>query len=570
MIADPLAPLLLAGATGGALPAECRVDASPHVGVVLAASGYPGTVKTGQRIDGLDRLATECPDVHVFHGGVAASGDALVTAGGRVLTVVARGATHAAAIDGAYAAVSRVGFDGMQHRTDIGRKALAQLARLGEAVTARTYAVFTFGCRVNQADSLAIEAELRARGAEPVPADRAGVIVVNTCSVTAAADQGARQTIRRLHRDNPQARIVVTGCFATREPDAVGALPGVAQVIDNDRKASVAAIAVPLVPGMAEGACGRTLAPGLMGRTAWTLRAQTGCEEACSYCIIPTTRGRSRSRSLDDVAGELRGVLDAGYREVNLTGVHLGAWGRDLQPSQGLPDLLLALAGAAGSFRVRVSSLEPMDCTRQVLEVVTTHPERFAPHLHLPLQHAADTVLARMARPYTLAAYSALVDEVRRRLPCAAIGSDVIVGFPGETDAEFETLAEYLERSPITHVHVFPYLGSSRHRGLGAAREGSRCRGQGPRAAPPRHLAAAVDRVPRPPGRHGAPGADARGRARGRDRQLLARAGAARTRSQPVGVGDYSGGAGGRSTVVIASSRCPRNVTELWPSGVSM
>ena len=203
-------------------------------------------------------------------------------------------------------------------------------------MTARTYAVVTFGCRVNQADSLGIEAELRARGAEPAPAERAGVIVVNTCSVTAAADQGARQTIRRLHRDNPQARIVVTGCFATREPDAVAALPGVAQVIDNDRKGSVAAIAVPL-QGMAEGACGRTLAPGLMGRTAWTLRAQTGCEEACSYCIIPTTRGPSRSRHLDDVRRELRGVLDAGYREVNLTGVHLGAWGRDLQPSRGCP-----------------------------------------------------------------------------------------------------------------------------------------------------------------------------------------------------------------------------------------
>ena len=132
------------------------------------------------------------------------------------------------------------------------------------------------------------------------------VIVVNTCSVTAAADQGARQTIRRLHRDNPQARIVVTGCFATREPDAVAALPGVAQVIDNDRKASVAGDCRASGRAMAEGACGRTLAPGLMGRTAWTLRAQTGCEEACSYCIIPTTRGPSRSRRLDDVRRELR------------------------------------------------------------------------------------------------------------------------------------------------------------------------------------------------------------------------------------------------------------------------
>jgi threonylcarbamoyladenosine tRNA methylthiotransferase MtaB len=323
-------------------------------------------------------------------------------------------------------------------------------------VAAETYAVVTFGCRVNQADSLGIEAELRARGAAPGAAESADVIVVNTCSVTAGADQGARQTIRRLHRDNPHARIVVTGCFATRDPETVAGLPGVARVVRNDDKAMVASLVLPLAPA-SDGPCGRTLAPGLMGRTAWTLRAQTGCDEACSYCIIPSTRGRGRSRPLDDVLREVDDAVAAGYREINLTGVHLGAWGRDLDDGAGLTDLLRALAGVSGAFRVRVSSLEPMDCTADVLQVVAGHPDRFAAHLHLPLQHAADTVLRRMARPYTLAQYAGLVDDVRRRLPDAALGSDVIVGFPGETDEEFEALAAYLARSPLTHVHVFPY-----------------------------------------------------------------------------------------------------------------
>ncbi len=320
------------------------------------------------------------------------------------------------------------------------------------------YAVVTFGCRVNQADSLGVEAALTAAGAEAVSCERADVVLVNTCSVTASADQGARQTIRRIHRENPDARIVVTGCFASRAPGDVAALPGVSAIVPNLRKDALAATLLPMLgrePG--EGPCGRPPSPGLMGRTAWTLRAQTGCSETCSYCIIPTTRGPSRSRPLRDVLDELARVVDAGYREVALTGVHLGAWGRDLGAADTLASLLDALAHAPGDFRVRVSSLEPMDCTPAVLDVVAAHPARFAAHLHLPLQHACDDMLRAMQRPYTRRAFAALVDDVRRRWPDAAIGSDVIVGFPGETDAQAQTLASYLERSPLTHVHVFPY-----------------------------------------------------------------------------------------------------------------
>ena len=320
------------------------------------------------------------------------------------------------------------------------------------------YAVVTFGCRVNQADSLGVEAALTMAGATAASSEVADVVLVNTCSVTASADQGARQTIRRIHRENPAARIVVTGCFATRASEDVSGLPGVTAVVPNTAKATLALTLLPLLditPG--DGPCGRPPGPGLMGRTAWTLRAQTGCDEVCSYCIIPRTRGTSRSRGVDEVLGELRSVVAAGYREVALTGVHLGAWGRDLPIPSTLADLLAAMAAEPGDVRLRVSSLEPMDCTPAVLDVVAGHPARFAAHLHLPLQHAADEMLAAMRRPYTLERYATLVDEVRRRMPDAALGSDLIVGFPGESDAHAETLARYLDTSPLTHLHVFPY-----------------------------------------------------------------------------------------------------------------
>jgi threonylcarbamoyladenosine tRNA methylthiotransferase MtaB len=329
------------------------------------------------------------------------------------------------------------------------------------------YAVVTFGCRVNQADSLSIEAELCARGGEAVSADRADVVVVNTCSVTASADQGARQTIRRIARENPSARIVATGCYATRCADEISALPGVAEVIPNAFK-DAPAVAARLfgrdgtTVDLADGACGRPV-PGLMGRTAWTLRVQTGCEEACSYCIIPTTRGPGRSRAIDDIHAEVLRIADAGYKEIAITGVHLGSYGRDLRPRASLGELLVALSRVPRDVLFRVSSLEPMDVPDELVELAAAaddpRPEmaRLAPHFHLPLQHASNRMLGAMRRPYTVERYASLVDEIRRRVPHAAIGSDVIVGFPGETDADFDELIDYLERSPLTHVHVFPY-----------------------------------------------------------------------------------------------------------------
>jgi len=344
------------------------------------------------------------------------------------------------------------------------------------------YSVVTFGCRVNQADSLGFEEELRAAGAESVASQSADVVIVNTCSVTASSDQGARQTIRRIARDNPSARIVVTGCYATRRPDEVAALPNVVQVVSNDDKPRMMSFvrSVRLQPDQGlevclkahttyvsderrdgDGPCGATIEPGVAGRTAFTLRVQTGCAEPCSYCIIPSTRGRPRSVPVQDLLREVERVAASGFKEIALTGVHLGSYGRDLDPASSLIQLLRSLSSRsakASAERVlfRISSLEPMDCSREIVDLVASSTS-FAHHFHLPLQHASNRVLSAMRRPYTIEYYSALVDDIRKRLPHASIGSDVIVGFPGETDDDFEQLASYLETSPLTHLHVFPY-----------------------------------------------------------------------------------------------------------------
>jgi threonylcarbamoyladenosine tRNA methylthiotransferase MtaB len=343
------------------------------------------------------------------------------------------------------------------------------------------YSVITFGCRVNQADSLGFEEELRAAGAVTASPDTADLVVVNTCSVTASADQGARQTIRRIARDNPRARIVVTGCYATRRPDEVGALPNVARVVLNDDKPQLISVIRSVRSSFSglryrhpdagpedvatadrfadgDGACGAAIEPGVAGRTAFTLRVQTGCAEACSYCIIPTTRGVPRSVPVEEVLREVERVTGAGFKEIALTGVHLGSYGRDLAPPSSLTELLRHLHAWSSRRDVlfRISSLEPMDCSREIVDLVAT-ADRFAAHFHLPLQHAADHLLAAMRRPYTIAQYASLVDDIRTRLPHASIGSDIIIGFPSETDVDVEQLATYLEHSPLTHLHVFPY-----------------------------------------------------------------------------------------------------------------
>ena len=336
------------------------------------------------------------------------------------------------------------------------------------------YSVITFGCRVNQADSLGFEEDFLARGARSASPEDADVVVVNTCSVTDSADQAARQAIRRVSRVNPDAQIVVTGCYATRRPDEIAGLPNVVRVVPNTHKLQLVSIVrrVALPPdlstaerfGEGDGSCGESISPGVAGRTAFTLRVQTGCAEPCSYCIIPSTRGGPVSVPLDRVLLEVERVASVGFKEIALTGVHLGSYGRDLAPPSSLIELLRALEAFCSQGRskdrpnlvFRISSLEPMDCTPEIVDLVAASP-CFAPHFHLPLQHASNPTLSAMRRPYTMEYYRELTSGIRARIPNASIGSDVIVGFPGETDEDFERLESYLEQSPLTHLHVFPY-----------------------------------------------------------------------------------------------------------------
>lgn len=325
------------------------------------------------------------------------------------------------------------------------------------------YCVVTFGCRVNQADSVGIERQLQALGAQPAPAVDADLVVVNTCSVTATADQGARQTIRRIARTNPRARIIATGCYATRAVADIEKLPGVEAVVGNNDKDQLAArIGLDVIHttadrfGGGDGACGDTIHPGTAGRTGYTLRVQTGCDQTCAYCIIPSTRGAGRSVPLEQVSLELETAVAAGFKEVAVTGVHLGSYGRDLEPQQSLHALLRLFDEHPSSLLFRLSSLEPMDCGPSLVDLVA-RSGRFAPHLHLPLQHASDQVLRRMRRPYTSEYYHRLVSDIRDRLPDASIGSDIIVGFPGETDQDADVNYDYLRTSPLTYLHVFPY-----------------------------------------------------------------------------------------------------------------
>jgi len=325
------------------------------------------------------------------------------------------------------------------------------------------YAIVTFGCRVNQADSFTIEEELRRRGDVTAAPEHADLVVVNTCSVTASADQGARQTIRRIARTNPGVRVVVTGCYATRRPEEVSQLPNVVRVIANNRKDSL----VGLLEAEGElttkerfsggdGPCGLALEPGVAGRTSLTLRVQTGCDQHCSYCIIPTTRGTGRSRPITAVLQEVSRAVEAGYREIAITGVHLGSYGRDIGDGTDLARLVCVLSDWPDDVVFRVSSLEPMDCTPAIIDVAA-HSLRIAPHFHLPLQHGSDVVLRAMKRPYTSGDFQRVVERVHARLPSAAIGTDVIVGFPGESAEQFAATASLLESLPIAYAHVFPY-----------------------------------------------------------------------------------------------------------------
>jgi len=333
------------------------------------------------------------------------------------------------------------------------------------------YFVQNFGCRATQADGAALESLLDARGLE-ASGERAAadLVVLNTCTVTSSADDDVRQTIRRVHRENPAARILVTGCYAQRAPHELAGMPGVEWVVGNSHKTQIAEL-VTLAPSP-EGTpyhgnihvgdifaqhdfLSAPVEDAAGDRTRPNLKIQDGCNNRCSFCIIPFVRGRSRSAPADQVVEQVRGLARR-YREVVLSGINLGRWGREPGSRMRLADLIRRLLAETEIERLRLSSVEPMDFSDDLLGLMAESP-RIAAHVHAPLQSGSDRVLRRMHRKYRPRHYADRVVKARRMMPDAAIGADVMVGFPGETDAEFEESRAFIESVPFTYLHVFTY-----------------------------------------------------------------------------------------------------------------
>ncbi len=366
--------------------------------------------------------------------------------------------------------------------------------------------VQNFGCRATQADGAALAEQLGAQGYVPVSeVVQADLVLVNTCTVTASADRTARQYIRRLHRENPARRILVTGCYAQRAPEELAALPGVTWVVDNSCKPEIPALLAQELPLRHNGGAGAAqhnfvslesfvgarqpapftaegeltlaeqpakiitgnifeqsavlVAPSFgagVDRTRPTLKIQDGCNNRCAYCVIPFVRGKSRSLPPEEVVAQLQRLAGEGYQEVVLSGVDLGSYGFDLKPRTDLLELIQCALQETSVPLLRLSSLEPMDLTEEFLALLAS-TTRIARHIHAPLQSGSSRILRRMHRWYTAEAFAERIERARTVLGDVGIGADVIVGFPGETDDDFRQTYELVDRLPFTYLHVFSY-----------------------------------------------------------------------------------------------------------------
>ncbi|MGD0781597.1 MAG: MiaB/RimO family radical SAM methylthiotransferase [Candidatus Aminicenantales bacterium] len=316
-----------------------------------------------------------------------------------------------------------------------------------------SFSIQSFGCRVNQAEAFEWAAVLQERGwaLTELPRD-GGLIIVNTCTLTARADRDSRKFIRRAGREHPESKIVVTGCLAERSPAGLLRMPGVWQVFSNRDKERLPA---GILDAAGAAAPAGAPAPARFRARAF-LKVQDGCDMSCAFCVIPSVRGRSASLPLASAVERARRLAARGYAEIVLTGIHLCSYGRDLAPRASFLDLLQALDAAPEAFAVRLSSLDPRLMPAPLVDRLAASP-KIRPHFHLSLQHAAPLRLEAMGRASTPAGYESLLGRLSRGRPEAALGADLIVGFPGETDAEFASLAEFVDCSPLTYLHVFAY-----------------------------------------------------------------------------------------------------------------
>jgi threonylcarbamoyladenosine tRNA methylthiotransferase MtaB len=326
-------------------------------------------------------------------------------------------------------------------------------------------AISTLGCKTNQFESAAMGEAVRNRGFQIVPfTDAADIYIINTCTVTAKTDAESRRLIRRAQRQNASAEIVVTGCYAQIAAGEISRLPGVSLVLGNSEKKSLIdfldafdGTRQVVVSDIAhEKNADVAILETFAEHTRAFLQVQNGCNEFCSYCIVPYVRGRSRSVAPQSALEGVATFAEKGFREVVLTGIHLGAYGLDLDPATSLLALVRAIEEQKLISRLRLGSLEPNDVSDELIHLIG-NSEIICPHFHIPLQSGSDRVLHEMNRHYTTAFYSGLVAKLMAAAPQTCIGTDVIVGFPGESDTDFETSRNFLEALPLAYFHVFPF-----------------------------------------------------------------------------------------------------------------
>ena len=337
-----------------------------------------------------------------------------------------------------------------------------------------TVSIVTLGCKTNQFESVAMGEQLAAAGYRQIEfADGADLVIVNTCTVTAATDAQSRNLIRRARRFNPQARVVVTGCYAQIDPQSLSQIPGVALVIGNQEKLqlleALSSFDETTKIQVADIRNSSLIEPlslsGFDQRSRAFVQIQNGCDAFCSYCIIPYARGRSRSVPVVAIVEQLKKLAENGYPEIVLTGIHIGNYGQDLSPQVNLLYLLQQIEKSSFAGRLRLGSIEPTELPEKLYQYIAA-ADWICPHFHIPLQAGDDVVLQRMNRHYTTTFFADLIERIHQLQPDAAIGLDVITGFPGETDQQFEYTFHLLELLPFSHLHVFPF---SRRSGTPAA-----------------------------------------------------------------------------------------------------
>lgn len=313
-----------------------------------------------------------------------------------------------------------------------------------------SFSIQSFGCRTNQAEAFLWADEFQKHGL--VFQDdyfTSDIILVNSCTLTGRADRDVRSFIRKVFRENPRSRLVVTGCFAERAAAELEAMPQVWRIILNRDKAEIAKTILSEV-GRSEPASWRPY------RSRALIKIQDGCDYACTFCIIPSVRGKSVSMDRREILAQARDFINRGFHEIVLTGVHLGLYGRDEQPPGSFLELLKSLCRLEGLGRIRLSSLDPRFMDSRMLDYLTTE-NKICPNFHLSLQHGSDGIISKMGRKIGIADYRRILDYLHEKLPHASLGADIIVGFPGESSEDYTGMYRFLEESPLTYLHVFSF-----------------------------------------------------------------------------------------------------------------